>query len=288
MTYKSRKSQKGFTLVELAIVLVIIGLIVSGVLVGQDLIKAAELRATVRQHQEFQVAVNTFIGKYNGIPGDTDSDKFGLCDGDGASPTDCNVTNAGAATTGCDGEANLGDGDGLIEDNNGGAVTLHNGEISCFWAQLSTPGRELVKGVYDGFSGTAAATRNDVVGQNVPAMKTTSFGWGVFNDGTDNWFMMGVVGAQTDDFYDTAEPFVPLDAFDIDNKIDDGVPSAGDVQAVNGQADGTPDPDEQTGADFTNAGVLATACQNTTPTPDEYQFTAQASLCNLMIKMQTF
>ena len=35
--------QAGFTLIELSIVLVIIGLIVGGVLVGQDLIKAAEI-----------------------------------------------------------------------------------------------------------------------------------------------------------------------------------------------------------------------------------------------------
>ncbi|PIR37664.1 MAG: hypothetical protein COV35_09225 [Alphaproteobacteria bacterium CG11_big_fil_rev_8_21_14_0_20_39_49] len=287
MTYKSRKTQKGFTLVELAIVLVIIGLIVSGVLVGQDLIKAAELRATVRQHQEFQVAVNTFLGKYNGIPGDTDSDKFGLCDGDGPNPTNCNVVNAGTATTGCDGEANLGDGNGLIGDNNGGAVTMHNGEISCFWAQLTTPGKELIRGVFDGFtSTTGTGPINDGVGSNMPAMRTTGFGWSVFNDGTNNYFITGVIGSHDTDAYHTGEPFVPLDAYDIDSKIDDGIPSAGNVVAVNGQTAGTPA--LQTGADFTNAGVLATACQNTTPNPDEYQFTATAPLCNLMIKMETF
>ena len=38
--------QRGFTLIELSIVLVIIGLIVGGVLVGQDLIRAAKIRAT--------------------------------------------------------------------------------------------------------------------------------------------------------------------------------------------------------------------------------------------------
>ena len=39
----TRKKEQGFTLVELAIVLVIIGLIIGGVLVGQDLIKAAQV-----------------------------------------------------------------------------------------------------------------------------------------------------------------------------------------------------------------------------------------------------
>ena len=42
-----RNNQAGFTLIELSIVLVIIGLIVGGVLVGQDLIAAAQTR---RQH----------------------------------------------------------------------------------------------------------------------------------------------------------------------------------------------------------------------------------------------
>ena len=62
--------QKAFTLIELSIVLVIIGLIVGGVLVGQDLIKAAEIRAQVSQLEKFNTAVNTFHVKYNDIPGD--------------------------------------------------------------------------------------------------------------------------------------------------------------------------------------------------------------------------
>src|ERR1700710_2201298 len=61
---------QGFTLIELSIVLVIIGLIVGGVLVGQDLIKAAATRAQISQIEKYNQAVNTFKTKYNGIPGD--------------------------------------------------------------------------------------------------------------------------------------------------------------------------------------------------------------------------
>ena len=50
--------------------LVIIGLIVGGVLVGQDLIRAAETRAQITQFEKYQSAVNTFRGKFNAIPGD--------------------------------------------------------------------------------------------------------------------------------------------------------------------------------------------------------------------------
>src|SRR4051812_39078001 len=70
---KQSSTQQGFTLIELSIVLVIIGLIVGGVLVGQDLIKAAELRAAVGQLEKYDAAVNTFRGKYNGLPGDMPS-----------------------------------------------------------------------------------------------------------------------------------------------------------------------------------------------------------------------
>ncbi len=48
-----QNQQSGFTLIELSIVLVLIGLIVGGVLVGQDLIRAAKLRAQIGQIEKF-------------------------------------------------------------------------------------------------------------------------------------------------------------------------------------------------------------------------------------------
>jgi prepilin-type N-terminal cleavage/methylation domain-containing protein len=63
------KCRAGFTLIELSIVLVIIGLVVGGVLVGRDLICAAELRAQISQIEKYNTAVNTFYGKYGGLPG---------------------------------------------------------------------------------------------------------------------------------------------------------------------------------------------------------------------------
>ena len=63
----TRNCPKGFTLIELSIVLVIIGLIVGGVLVGQDLIYAAKVRAQATQFERLKTAVYTFQGKYRKV-----------------------------------------------------------------------------------------------------------------------------------------------------------------------------------------------------------------------------
>jgi prepilin-type N-terminal cleavage/methylation domain-containing protein len=77
----SQAAERGFTLIELCIVLVIIGLIVGGVLVGRDLISAAAVRAQVSQIEKYNTAVNTFRAKYGALPGDisaTAAAQFGL------------------------------------------------------------------------------------------------------------------------------------------------------------------------------------------------------------------
>lgn len=62
--------QSGFTLVEIAIVLVIIGLILGGVLKGQVLIDNAKYKNFVKQIQSYRAGVYTFQDTYRGLPGD--------------------------------------------------------------------------------------------------------------------------------------------------------------------------------------------------------------------------
>jgi len=64
------RNKSGFTLIELSIVLVIIGLIVGGVLVGRDLVAAAKLRRIVTEVDKYTASINTFRAKYNCLPGD--------------------------------------------------------------------------------------------------------------------------------------------------------------------------------------------------------------------------
>ena len=74
----------GFTLVEMSIVMVIIGLIIGGILVGRDLINVAAIRSQISQIEQYQTAVNTFRGKYGYLPGDIPHDvalQFGFSPG---------------------------------------------------------------------------------------------------------------------------------------------------------------------------------------------------------------
>ncbi len=215
----NKKSQKGFTLIELSIVLVIIGLIVGGVLVGQDLIKAAEIRATVSQFEKLNAAVNTFRSKYNGIPGDlaaTTASAFGLF------------------STGMTGGDGLGDGDSLVEGAASAAVNL--GDSIVFWRHLSDT--TLVEGSFGGqmaSGGAANADLTSATAQNyfLPA----KIGRGNFftvnqNSGVNYYLVSGisaVTAASGATTYTTV--LTPVESYNIDSKLDDGAPNTGIVLA---------------------------------------------------------
>ncbi len=65
-----RQQQKGFTLVEIAIVLVIIGLLLGGILKGQELINSARVRNLADSTSGIQAAYFGFIDRYRRVPGD--------------------------------------------------------------------------------------------------------------------------------------------------------------------------------------------------------------------------
>lgn len=62
--------ESGFSLVEIAIVLLIIGVIIGGVLKGQDLIESAKIKATIQQINEYKMASASFADRYSALPGD--------------------------------------------------------------------------------------------------------------------------------------------------------------------------------------------------------------------------
>jgi len=256
----SQNNQKGFTLVELAIVLVIIGLIVGGVLVGQDLIKAAEIRATISQIEKLNTSVNAFRGKYNGLPGDSATGNTFL----GA-----NCTN--------------GDGNGLVTDalntvaNASTDFNTATAELINVFSCLSSAG--MVDGSYDNSPGAVAAVGT---GLSFPASKMGRQGLLAFALNGRNQWHIGLSAANVDHTTATtfADALSPNESLQIDTKMDDAAPGTGGVLAVTGTA--------AAGIAALPAGAANDACLvNTTPTTYNVGATnadADTVLCQLRMR----
>src|ERR1700688_3167741 len=65
-----KKHQRGFTLIEIAIVLVIIGLLIGGVLKGQELIYNQKVKSTYDMYRQYTAAMYGYQDRYKALPGD--------------------------------------------------------------------------------------------------------------------------------------------------------------------------------------------------------------------------
>jgi prepilin-type N-terminal cleavage/methylation domain-containing protein len=70
LVMKKVKKQSGFTLVEIAIVLVVIGLLLGGVLKGQELIESSKIKSMAKDLNGFSALITTYQDRYRSLPGD--------------------------------------------------------------------------------------------------------------------------------------------------------------------------------------------------------------------------
>lgn len=218
---------RGFTLIELSITLVIIGLLAGGILGGQALIRAAELRAVSTEYNRFVTATQTFRDKYFALPGDmTNATAFW-----GKDATYCNAQAGTAAATGtCNGN-----GSGLIDVGSAANTTTEHFQ---FWKQLTLAG--LLEGTYTGIAGPGGTGRDAVLGTNAPRSKLGNAGYSIENWGnitaTGGVMWLGqynniyIFGAQQTINPPENPALRPEEAWNIDTKLDDGKPSQGKVR----------------------------------------------------------
>ncbi len=239
----------GFSLVELSIVLVILGLLTGGILAGQSLIRAAEVRKFSVEAERYVTAVYTFRDKYFNLPGDMDNATafWGVAGGNGSNNA-CMTTDATGTAT-CDG-----DGDGIIGPQQGyvagtplSFMSERGGEASRFWQHLANAG--LIEGSYSGSSNAAFTTAGNAGADedNAPRLPTgngfwmpaTQFGYAgntnFFSDTSSNSLYTAYLYTESPGWYIAlqvlAEVITPQEAWSVDIKTDDGIPHQGKIRA---------------------------------------------------------
>lgn len=185
-----KSQQAGFTLVEIAIVLVIIGLILGGALKGQELIQTAKVRSTINQIDGVKAAYYAFQDRYRALPGDYAQATVNLP----APPTGVTVNNG-----------------------NGAGTIAGAGEEGQAWLHMSVAG--FLNGEYDGNAGN-----NDY---NCPA--TTCLP-NPFSGTMHLSFGSLVATAATSHELTTGRRIPVGIIAEIDRKIDDGLPNGGILQ----------------------------------------------------------
>ncbi len=226
------KNTHAFTLVELSIVLVMLGVLTGGVVAGQSLIRSAELRGLTSQISEYKMALITFDSKYSAIPGDMANATryWGARDGGDGLGTDC-TDNESVDELTCNGSGN-----GNIE---------FNYETPRFWQHLSNAG--MIEGHYTGI-GYKNTTLHEgiVIGTNYPETPINgvtfqvrgSRTWAVgnpahFSDEFPIHFYLGTIACHINPHcaFLTGE-----EAWSVDTKIDDSKPASGEIRTYKGGA----------------------------------------------------
>ncbi|PIR37579.1 MAG: hypothetical protein COV35_08775 [Alphaproteobacteria bacterium CG11_big_fil_rev_8_21_14_0_20_39_49] len=188
------KTENGFTLIELSIVIVIIGLIVASILGGQNLVKQAKLRAVAGEFYKIELSVNTFKIQFNAIPGDM-RNAYAYW---GAS---CHTTQSV-----CNGNGN----------GNKNIGTWIDDEALMFWKHLELAG--LLEGTYTG----ELLPNPDRFAKGVNIMGSA------FKDGLYHVFESSLeIGLKRIIDRPSVAIFTPAEAASVDTKIDDGKPGDG-------------------------------------------------------------
>ncbi|MDR2925700.1 MAG: type II secretion system GspH family protein [Azoarcus sp.] len=192
MQTKPSAKQAGFTLVEISIVLVIIGLLIGGVLKGQELINSAKVKSLAQDFRNIQTIIYAYQDKFRALPGDDIQAASHVC----PSGTPACTTN--------------GDADGIIEGAWDDAATA-NAESIRFWQHVR-------------FANLASGPTDTASDSFLP---TNSTGGRIGIQSAGAAAPLGVTGS-----YAICSAGIPGKLIrQLDSTLDDGDPSTGPVRA---------------------------------------------------------
>lgn len=202
--------KRGFSLVELSIVLVILGLLVGGILAGQSLIRAAELKGVLRDVRKYSTAVAAFQDKYRGLPGDL-----------------VNATSfwtSGTVNGNADSYIN-----GPQNDLTGDYLSKYEGPLA--WQHLALAG--LVEGQFTGGYGSTAGSNSGSLqpGVNVPRSSYPNTGFMFVTNRQSGLWALVSGGMQSNELWGNS--WQVGDIYSLDIKNDDGMPNLGRIRATN-------------------------------------------------------
>ncbi|MGM0422261.1 MAG: type II secretion system protein [Pseudomonadota bacterium] len=206
--------ENGFTLVELAIVMTIVGLLIGGVLRGQEMIRSAQTTNVIKQVDGYEAAFHQFRDVYSGVPGD--------------------MSNATARLPNCDASNFCLDGNGdsqigVLHDASETADDVSGTQENIqFWKHLTLA--NMISGVVSSANPASPAWGetfpNAAIGggfQVIEIVDAVDQTYGVFvrlqNPAT------GAIDASSPGEHAIS----PIHAFAIDRKIDDGLANSGSV-----------------------------------------------------------
>lgn len=216
-----RQGQQGFTLVELAVVMIIVGLLIGGILKGQELITNAQVASAISQTKGIDAAVSTFRDSYRALPGDMANPGTRLpnCN---AAP--CNTVNPAANVN-----ARI--------DQTPGAALAGGSEAQRFFVHLSAA--ELITGVQNQSSNVFGIGYPETpIGGGVGVGFHPSGTLGLNTNARGGHYLSIRSGAIAP--ADGNGPLNASQAQRIDTKMDDGSPNSGSVFPIGtGCQDGT-------------------------------------------------
>ncbi len=196
-----KRNQSGFTLIEIAIVLVIIGLLLGGVLKGQELINSAKVKNLANDFKNIPVYIYGYQDKFKALPGD-----------DALATT--HLTGATACTTGTTTTCNPGSG---IIDGNWNDKTIAS-ESYLFWQHVRLAG--FAPGSTDPATTTGDYIPKNAVGGSI----------GVTNSLVANSPIYTAGGAQIKGTYVVcSDGIAGKFAKQLDLTLDDGNPATGSL-----------------------------------------------------------